>query len=284
MTQRVIDYKKIKATQPEIISRIIEIDEESPNCFREIDRLLRSDQIVASFILRVANSPIYNRSQPIRTLPIATSLLGINIIRSLVILAFARTIFSKHKNELVRTHLWQHSLLVAIASYNICAELGNPDDSEEAFVAGLVHDIGKILLFTHARKEYMSALTYSLDINCPSHLAERKFMGTDHYQIGKEAVKEWKLPPQFQQYVGVNLEQVVPAQADNNVQLWLAIANNLIKGAGIGDNPQEPEVRKEKLMTSYKLNEEIADYLLSEDFFQKLIDDEMYQFCANDYS
>ncbi|MDF0677955.1 MAG: HDOD domain-containing protein, partial [Nitrosomonas sp.] len=101
MNRCIIDYKTIKSAQPEIISRIIEINEESPNCFREMDHLLRSDQVVASFILRVANSPIYNRSQPIRTLPIAISLLGINIIRSLVILAFSRSVFSKSKNALV---------------------------------------------------------------------------------------------------------------------------------------------------------------------------------------
>jgi putative nucleotidyltransferase with HDIG domain len=283
MNQWVIDYKKIKATQPEILSRIIEIDEESPNCFREIDRLLRSDQIVASFILRVANSPIYNRSQPIKTLPIATSLLGINIIRSLVILAFSQTVFSKHKNTLVRTHLWQHSLLVAIASYNICAELGDSIDCEEAFVAGLVHDIGKVLLFTHARKEYMEALTYALENNFSSKEAEQKFMGTDHHQIGREAVKEWKLPSQFQLYVSTDLDQLTPEQTDNKILLWLAIANHLIKGAGIGDNPYEPDIRKEKLM-AYGLSEETSDYLLDEAFFQKLINDEMYQFCANDYS
>lgn len=282
MNQCVIDYKQIKATQPEIISRIIEIDEESPNCFREMDRLLRSDQIVASFILRVANSPIYNRSQPIRTLPIAVSLLGINIIRSLVILAFSRSVFSKSKNALVRRHIWHHSLLTAIASYNICLEFGKPEDCEEAFVAGLVHDIGKVLLFTHARKEYMDALTYALENNCSSKEAEQKFMGTDHYQIGKEAVREWKLPPQFQLYVGTELDQLLPGQTGNEILLWLAIANNLIKGAGIGANPTDPAVRKEKLM-SYGISEEVSDHLLDEVFFQKLVSDEMYQFCANDH-
>ena len=281
MNQRVIDYKKIKATQPEIISRIIEIDEESPNCFREMDRLLRSDQVVASFILRVANSPIYNRSQPIRTLPIAVSLLGINIIRSLVILAFSRSVFSKSKNTLVRRHIWHHSLLTAIASYNICLEFGKPEDCEEAFVAGLVHDIGKVLLFTHARKEYMDALTYALENNCSSREAEQKFMGTDHYQIGKEAVREWKLPSQFQLYVSTDLDKLSPEQTENKILLWLAIANNLIKGAGIGSNPDDLAVRKENLM-SYGLSEETSDHLLDDDFFQKLVSDEMYQFCAND--
>ena len=283
MNRCVINYKTIKSTQPEIISRIIEIDEESPNCFREMDRLLRSDQVVASFILRVANSPIYNRSQPIRTLPIAISLLGINIIRSLVILAFSRSVFSKNKNALVRTHIWQHSLLVAIASYNICSELGKSADCEEAFVAGLVHDIGKILLFTHARKDYMDALTYALESDCSSREAEQKFLGTDHYQIGEQAVRAWKLPSQFQLYIGTDLDQLVPGQAENKILLWLAIANNLIKGAGIGANPCDLDVRKEKLI-AYGLNEEYADYLLGEAFFQKLIDDEIYQFCANDHS
>lgn len=283
MNRCVINYKTIKSTQPEIISRIIEIDEESPNCFREMDRLLRSDQVVASFILRVANSPIYNRSQPIRTLPIAISLLGINIIRSLVILAFSRSVFSKNKNALVRTHIWQHSLLVAIASYNICSELGKSADCEEAFVAGLVHDIGKILLFTHARKDYMDALTYALESDCSSREAEQKFLGTDHYQIGEQAVRAWKLPSQFQLYIGTDLDQLVPGQAENKILLWLAIANNLIKGAGIGANPCDLDVRKEKLI-AYGLNEEYADYLLDEAFFQKLIDDEIYQFCANDHS
>ncbi len=281
MNQCVIDYKKIKATQPEIISKIIEIDEESPNCFREIDRLLRADQVIASFILRVANSPIYNRSQPIRTLPIATSLLGINIIRSLVILAFSHSIFSKNKNALVRQHVWQHSLLTAIASYNICLEFGKPEDCEEAFVAGLVHDIGKVLLFTYARKEYMDALVYALENNCSSKEAEQKFMGTDHHQIGKEAAKEWKLPPQFQLYVGTELDLLLPEQTENKVLLWLAIANNLIKGAGIGDNPYDLDIRKEKLM-SYGLSEESSIYLLDEAFFQKLINDEVYQYCSNE--
>lgn len=283
MNRCVIDYKTIKSTQPEIISRIIEIDEESPNCFREIDHLLRADQAVASFILRVANSPIYNRSQPIRTIPIAISLLGINIIRSLVILAFSRSVFSKSKNALVRTHVWHHSLLTAIASYNICSEIGEPVDCEEAFVAGLVHDIGKVLLFTHVRKDYMDALTYALETDCSSREAEQKFLGTDHYQIGEQAAREWKLPAQFQLYVGADLDQLIPGQTENKILLWLAIANNLIKGAGIGANPCDPEVRKEKLM-AYGLSEEYVDHLLDEAFFQKLINDEIYQFCANDHS
>lgn len=280
-THTSIDFRNIKTTQPEIIARIIEIDETSPNCFREMDCLLRADQAVASFILRVANSPIYNRSQPIRTLPIAISLLGINIIRSLVILAFSRSVFSKSKNTLVCKHIWHHSLLTAIASYNLCLELGEAAQCEEAFVAGLVHDIGKVLLFSHARKAYMQALGYTLEHNCSSVEAEQLFLGTDHRQIGLQAVHEWRLPAQFSLYVGTNLDQLSSQQAKNKVLLCLAVANTYVKGIGFGANPLEPEILKEHLSV-YGLMEELIDPLLEATYLQTLMDNEIFQYCAND--
>ncbi|MDT8364136.1 MAG: HDOD domain-containing protein [Nitrosomonas sp.] len=276
-----IDFKNIKTTQPDIIARIIEIDESSPNCFREMDCLLRADQAVASFILRVANSPIYNRSQPIRTLPIATSLLGINIIRSLVILAFSRSVFSNSKNTLVCKHIWHHSLLTAIASHRLCLDLGETAQCEEAFVAGLVHDIGKVLLFSHARKEYMQALSYALEQDCPSVDAEQFFLGTDHRQIGLQAVHEWRLPIQFSQYVGTNLDQLSDQQAENKVLLSLAVANAYIKGMGIGANPLPPEVLKENL-SAYGLAEAFIDSMLEATYLQTLMDNEIFQYCAHD--
>jgi putative nucleotidyltransferase with HDIG domain len=275
----VINYSAVTA-QPEIVSRIIEIDEESPNCFRQIDNLLRSDQATASFILRVANSPIYNRSQPIKTLPVAISLLGINIIRSLVILAFTRSVFSKSKNELICKHVWQHSLLTAIASHSICIELGSLEESEEAFVAGLLHDIGKVLLFTNVRKEYMQALNYALEQCCSSAEAEEKFIGINHYQVGCQAIKEWKLPEQFHCYAGTDLDQLQSNQAEDKILISLKVANNLIKGAGIGASPCELIVRKEKLM-NLGLNEKFSDYLLEDSFFEKLLTNKIYQFCIH---
>jgi putative nucleotidyltransferase with HDIG domain len=275
----VINYSAVTA-QPEIVSRITEIDEESPNCFRHIANLLRSDQATASLILRVANSPIYNRSQPIKTLPIAISLLGINIIRSLVILAFTRSVFSKSKNELICKHVWQHSLLTAIASHSICLELGSFEESEEAFVAGLLHDIGKVLLFTNARKEYMQALNYALEKCCSSAEAEEKFIGINHYQVGSQAIKKWKLPEQFHRYAGTDLDQLQSDQAEDKILISLKVANNLIKGAGIGASPCEFVVRKERLM-NLGLNEKFSDYLLEDSFFEKLLTNEIYQFCIH---
>lgn len=275
-----IDYKKIATTQPGIITKIIEINEESHNCFRDIDALLRSDQAIAAFILRVANSPIYSRSQVIKTLPIAISLLGVSVIRSLVILAFSRAVFAKSRNELVCKHVWHHSLLTAIASHRICYKLGDHAAGEEAFFAGLFHDIGKVLLFTHVQNKYMEALNYALEQHCSCADAEQKFLGINHRQVGEEAIKAWKLPEHFNRFVHNDLDRLAIGHIQDKVLLSLATANSIIKGRGFGANTIDSSIQKEKLI-QYGLSEELSSQLLDEAFFEELFTSDIYQFCAN---
>lgn len=274
-----INYKNV-AVQPEIFSKIIEIDIDSKHCFRELDQLLRSDQGTASLVLRVANSTLYNRGKKINTLPVAISILGINIIRSLTVLALTRSIFTQSDNDLIHIHIWHHSLLTAIASQNICKELGGEKQSEEAFIAGLLHDIGKILLFSHYTEEYVDALAYSLKNNCSAFEAEQKLLGIDHLEVGQQAVKEWKLPEHFASYMGVSLEEPLRNQTENTVQLSLMAANSLLKGAGIGASLMEPSIRKQKLM-NIGLDEKLSDDLLEDDYIQGLMKNELYQQCTN---
>ncbi|SFP53495.1 HDOD domain-containing protein [Nitrosomonas cryotolerans] len=278
MKHRPINYKNL-AAQPDIISRIIQIDADSRGCFREMDNLLRSDQSAAALILRVANSPIYNRGHQIETLPLAISLLGINVIRSLATLALTRPIFTQSKNKLIQKHIWHHSLLTAIASQTICLELGSTQEGEEAFVAGLIHDIGKVLLLSHYAEKYVNALSYTLKYHCSSAEAEQKFLGVDHYQIGQQAVQEWKLPQHFNYYTGIDLNLLSRIQIKNIVQLSLVVANSLIKGAGIGASPWDCNTRKNKLM-ALGLSSEFSDYLLEDVFMQGLKKHELYLHCT----
>lgn len=282
--EKKIDYRRV-AAQPDIISKIIKIDNDSPHCFGELDRLLRSDQGAASLVLRVANSVIYNRGHPIKTLPVAITLLGINVIRSLSILALTRSFFLQSNNKLIRQHVWNHSLLTAITSQNICVEMGDSANAEEAFVAGLLHDVGKILLFSHYSEAYLNALNYWLEKQCSSAEAEQKFLGMDHYHVGQQAVKEWKLPLHFAGYMGVNLDESCRTESEDSahldsVQLSLAAANSLIKGAGIGASPWGPEKRKAKLV-ELGLSREFCDCLLEDSFMQGLMKNELYQQCAD---
>lgn len=280
MDFKAIDYKNIPV-QADTLSGIVRLDMESNSCLSELDSYISSDQGVATLVLRVVNSPLYNRGRQIYSIPAAISVLGFNMIRSLAMLAFSRSLFSQSKSHLFGVHIWQHSLLTAIASQTICQALSDEKDKDEAFIAGLVHDIGKVMLFKHNNSHYLDVLTLILEKGCICVEAERQVFGCDHCQVGREAVAQWKLPAHFADYMGVDITVPRPEFSTSPVMLSLASANCLIEGAGIGAQASaNPESSKATLM-AFGLDETLIEQYLREEFMVSLMGNETYQLCAN---
>lgn len=275
-----INYKNIPV-QADIISGIIRLDVDSNSCFGDLDNYVRSDQGVATLVLRVVNSPLYSRGRKIATIPMAISVLGFNVVRSLAMLAFSRSLFSKTQISLFRIHLWQHSLLTAIAGQIICQDLGSPRDKDEAFIAGLMHDMGKVLLFNHDQVRYLDVLQQVLDDGRNSIEAEQAVFGCDHGQVGREAVRQWKLPEHFVDYMGSDLNSTRVDAANSPVLRSLSAANRLIEGIGIGARAEpDPALRKDAL-TALGIDGELSERWLQDEFIQGLINNETYQLCAS---
>ena len=275
-----INFKNIPV-QAGIISKIISLDVDSNNCFQELDDLISSDQGVASLLLRVVNSPFYSRGNKIGTIPYSISLLGYNVVRSLALMAFSRSLFSHTKNTMFRLHIWQHSLLTAIASQSICQQLGIGKLKDDAFVAGLMHDTGKVLMFSHNPEMYEKVFKFSFDNNCSSVFAEQQIFGFDHCEAGREAVVEWKLPERFNDYMGRELNLPFIAHAEDAVLLSLTAANYLIKSAGIGANPAADEVSRHGTLCSSGLPEALCEQLLQAQFMEELMENDTYKLCAS---
>ncbi|MCX7162700.1 MAG: HDOD domain-containing protein [Rhodocyclales bacterium] len=280
MDCKAIDYKNIPV-HSEIIAGIVRLDVESNTCFRDLDSYVHSDQGVATLVLRVVNSAIYSRGNKITTIPRAISILGFQVVRSLAMLAFSRSLFSQINNPMFRMHIWQHSLLTAIAGQTICHCLGDAKQKDEAFIAGLMHDIGKVLLFTHDPGKYLQVLHDVLQQGSPSAEAERRIFGCDHYQVGMEAVGQWHLPERFIDYMGTDLGPQRPGYADDTVRLSLAAANRLIGTFGIGASAlTDVEARRSAVM-AYGLTAEACESWLEEEFLAQLMANDTYQMCAN---
>ena len=280
MDTTTINFKNIPV-QAGIISKIISLQIDSNNCFQELDELISSDQGVASLVLRVVNSPFYSRGNKVTTIPFAISLLGYSVVRSLALLAFSRSLFSNTKNPLFKLHIWQHSLLTALASQTICQALGHDKLIDEAFIAGLMHDTGKVLMFSHSPVNYESVFKLVFETHCTSLQAERKYFGFDHCQVGLEAVTEWKLPERFNEYMGKALILPQPEHQLDEVVLCLVAANYLVNSAGIGANMiGELEVRLKALL-GLGLSEELCETLLQDQFIEGLMDNDTYKLCAS---
>ncbi len=280
MSHTTINFKNIPV-QAGIISNIINLDVNSHSCFYELDTLISSDQGVATLVLRVVNSPIYNRGNVVATIPLAVSLLGFSVVRSLALLAFSRSLFSQTKNALFRLHIWQHSLLTAIGSQTICDEFGKHKLDDEAFIAGLMHDTGKVLMFNHNPAAYQDVINYSFENNCASVEAELKYFGFDHCQVGLEAVRYWKLPDRFNDYMGTDISTHQPDKLSDVVLQSLTVANYLVKASGVGANATKDLEIKKFALLSFGLNEELSVRLAQEQFINSLMENDAYQLCAS---
>jgi len=280
MTPAAIDFKNIPV-QSEIISGIIGLEAESSTCFRELDRFVSSDQGVATMVLRAVNSPFYSRGRKVANIPHAITVLGFNVVRSLAILAFSRAIFAQSQNPRFRTHIWHHSLLTAIAGRRICGDIGAAPAQDDAFVAGLMHAVGKVLMFNHDPPRYLGALQRMLDSGCGSREAEVAFMGLDHCEVGREAVDHWKLPERFSDYMARDLSFPSAGFAADPVCLSLALANKLMRGAGIGAREEpDPAARKAQL-AAFGAADALCESWLQPGFMAELTEDEAYRLCAH---
>lgn len=273
-----INYKNVPV-KSDVIASIMKLDVESENCFRELDGYICSDLGIATLVLRVVNSAFYGHGGRIANIPKAISVLGFNVVRSLAMLAFSRSLFALTRNPLFQLHIWQHSLLTALAGQTICSALGDANDRDEAFIAGLMHDMGKVLLFNHSEHRYLDVLTL-ISKGSGSIEAEQRLFGCDHVQVGREAVTQWKLPERFAAFMGRDLSAPRPESTRDVVLTSLAAANYLTRANGIGGQP-EPDVAARKLrLMAFGLDGANCDKWAPNDFMTGLMEHDTYKLCA----
>lgn len=275
-----INYRNIPV-QGDVISGIIRLDPGSTQCFRDLDKYLKSDQGVATLVLKVVNSPMYSRGRQVASIPVAITVLGFNVVRSLAMLAFSRSIFSGSKDSRFRLHIWQHSLLTAIAGRNICTALDGGAFRDEILIAGLMHDMGKVMLFNHAPALYDGVLERMLNQGISCIEAERETFGCDHCEIGREAARQWNLPERFANFMGTDLATLSGELDADPVMRALATANALVKGAGVGAPPGKSLEEREAMLKDMGVPQALCDEWLTSEFMAGLMEDDTYQLCAS---
>ncbi len=198
MEKSEISLKGLKlGVQPQVLAGIMQLDDTSDLGFRELDRLIKADQNMATLILKAANSPLYSRGVEIRSLQVAISLLGFRVIRSLATVVASSGLFQSGTYARFRKYVWQHSVVTAVIARQIVMQTGLKDLSEDAFVGGLLHDLGKIILNTIDRQAFISVIDTCEADKVGFVAAERRIFGVDHQEIGKRAAQEWALPPLY---------------------------------------------------------------------------------------
>ena len=180
---------------PQIVFKAHEIMENPISNTKNVADLIETDQAIAAKVLKMANSAYYGMSGKVSSIQHASVVLGYKALGELITLAGTSSLLGDKLfgYGMGSGDLWRHSLTVAFAS-KILAQMKQPSLEHDAFSAGLIHDVGKLILDRPVlnRKKLFDEFMENGDRTFLS--AERKILGFDHAEIGYEICQTWKIP------------------------------------------------------------------------------------------
>lgn len=184
-------------TLPDVYLRINRLIEDPDSTVADIANVVSQDPSFTIRLLGIANSSLYHFSSRIETVARAVTIIGTGQVRNLSLSMSVASSFDGMPNELVSmSNFWRHSLLCALVSRHL-AEEARRCDRDVLFTAGLLHDIGELVIFSRLPAQAQQALLVVLDsgeeIAVPQ--AERQIIGFDHADVGGELARYWNLPP-----------------------------------------------------------------------------------------
>ncbi|GAB4347369.1 MAG: HDOD domain-containing protein [Gammaproteobacteria bacterium] len=200
---------------PDIYLRLRERLEDPAATTREMGRLIAQDPALTFRVLRLANSPLYGLSRQVETVERAVTVLGKRQLIELVLATSASKVIDGIPNDIYEmTDFWRHSLLCGVVAREL-AKSCECADTDFAFVAGLLHDIGQLVLFNRYPGQSRVALEISMDRvePMPLFMAERKVFGFDHAMLGGRLLEQWHLPDRLRESVEFHHE---PARAESH--------------------------------------------------------------------
>lgn len=180
-------------TLPHVVTQVLEKTRDQNTNLGEITNLIATDQALVTMYLKLVNSAFYGFSRRITTLQQAITLLGFRSVRNVIVNAGVVGMFRKRSfNNRHRLQLWEHSVSCAVATRELAAATGY-QAKEEGFTAGLLHDIGKVVIDQYAARNSI-AIQRKIEAGADPRESEREILGADHTEIGYLIAERWNLP------------------------------------------------------------------------------------------
>ena len=182
---------KLSPLRTQLVSRVAR-----RNCeISDLSELIEKDAVLSAQVLRLANSAMFGRIQPIHSIRRAVAYVGIGTMRKFALGSSIANLFSRFKLapsfSMARFNV--HSVATA-SLVELLAEEVPVEFSSGAFIAGLMHDVGKLLIAVGMPQEYEDILAISATNGAPLIESERQVLGTDHAELSALVIAHWDLP------------------------------------------------------------------------------------------
>lgn len=180
---------------PKSVQKVLELARNIDCDAKEIASVIEKDPVMTAKILKVLNSPYYNLPSKITSINRSIVYLGFNTVKNLALgIASIGVLPKENKAGFDIQQYLSHSLFVAGLARILYGRLAPKGDSTESYIAGLLHDFGKVVFAQFMTEEFRQALELSKTEGIPLYLAERKVLGADHCLMGSMLAEKWQFP------------------------------------------------------------------------------------------
>ncbi|MDF1611293.1 HDOD domain-containing protein [Stygiobacter electus] len=202
ISEKLINSINNLPTLPTLYNVITEAIEDPYSTNTKLANIILTDQSTTMKVLKVANSPLYGFHGKIDSISDAILYIGRNEIKNIVLTLSIISSFSKRINlkGFRPIDLWAHSIAVGVISRNIAQALGEKK-LENYFLAGILHDIGKIIFLEYAVEEYKKVFELAKKKEIIINDAEKQILGINHEEIGQLLAKKWRIPETIQNVI-----------------------------------------------------------------------------------
>lgn len=194
VAQSIIASFQTLPTVPAAAARAIQLLNESDPDLSEVADTILADQVIAARVIRIINSPLYKLLHDVESVKQALIYLGPQKVFEIILTScFLELTDADNACGLRPQSCWEHSFGVALVARNL-AELSGVVKPELAYVSGILHDVGEVILLHQRREQFMQTLQHAFDQEIDVYDAELDVFGTTHCEIGALLSEQWQFP------------------------------------------------------------------------------------------
>lgn len=231
LAQKLADAVDRMPAFPQSVQRILEMTRDMGCAPKDLVQVIENDPLMTVKVLRVVNSAHYSLPKQVTSIGHSVVYLGFNTIKNLALGIAAIGMLPKaHLSGFDAQQYLLHSLATASIAKQLALGL-NDVDPMDCFIAGLLHDFGKVVFAQHMPTEFRKALEISLWNESPLHLALQEVIGADHAVVGAMLAEKWRFAPHLVETIR---SQFDPEPPDTSMVACVFAANQISKKLKLG--------------------------------------------------
>jgi HD-like signal output (HDOD) protein len=231
---------------PEIVTRLTRAIENPNTSANDVAAIMQDDPAITAKVLKLVNSAFYGpvaSAREITSVPYAVARMGFNEVRNVVLTMSVFSMFNKRERTIDRREFWRHCISVGITTkviYNHAAvDSALRDVSPDTyFVAGLLHDVGIIVLEQYFHKSFAALCAYAQHHGLPLHKAEEEKWDVSHGDIGAFLCKKWNMPMPVVEAINFHHQPLLCDDAFRKIVSVVHLADFICNSQNLGDSTE----------------------------------------------